>query len=425
METSLGAPASSEALERRFSLQRIGVACVSPAKRVPTRARRVASAGHQVRASMFALVSAAALALTAGSARAEPDAGPGACDALTDYLRDELGGPAPVVPSVLRWAAVDYGVRETDLEARLRATEPASPSAYARRVTPACRAEIRRGAAPAATAAARAWTQRRERGWIERGRIIRCAMQDPAALAELDEWMSNPYQPEARAVCVGELATWPDAALALSGTFERSVQRVSPETWEIDDAVVAAANVMGTPELREQLAPVLVAAHMRRALGYDRLYAAVCTNDGAMSGDRARACSTLPAEAEREWRSSEPPRTNRWVVRGVATAVYAGLVTAERFEPDGRRTLPTLAGVVGGGVAGTTALFAITKALDYPRDRSDELVFKALLVSSLIAGGVAGGLVAHAIAASPGARAPATAVGLAPVYLLTLASTFD
>ena len=38
----------------------------------------------------------------------------------------------------------------------------------------------------------------------------------------------------------------------------------------------------------------------------------------------------------------------------------------------------------------------------------------------MIAGGVLGGVAAHALAASPGARAPVTAVGFAPFPLLVL-----
>jgi hypothetical protein len=389
--------------------------------------RRPASARSLARVSVFAVVSVAVLALAPRPARAEAEAGTDACDALAGYLRDALAGPTPAVPSALSSFHSEYHLLESELEDRLRATAPTSPSAYTTRVTPACRAEIRRGAAPAATEAAQAWTQRSERGWIDRGRIVRCAMQDPAALTQMDEWMENAYRnhPEARAVCASELATWPDAELVFSGILTRSVRRVGRETWEIDMAVVAAANVMGTPELREPLVPALVAAHMRHAIGYDRLRAAVCTNDGTMSDYRARTCSTLPPGAESEWRASEPPPPNRWLVRGGATAVYAGLITAARFETKGVRALPTLAGVLGGGVTGLAVPVCVAAAHDYPRNASDEFLLKALVIPSVVVGSVLGGLAAHAIAASPAARAPVTAIGLAPVYLLTLASTFE
>jgi hypothetical protein len=391
--------------------------------------RRPAFAMRLARVSVFAVVSVAVLALAPrpALAEAEAEAVTGACDALSGYLRDALAGPTPAVPSALSSFHSEYHLLESELEDTLRATAPTSPSAYTARVTPACRAEIRRGAAPAATAAAQAWTQRLERGWIDRGRIVRCAMQDPAALTEVDEWMDSTYRnhPEARAVCASELASWPGAELVFSGILTRSVRRVGREAWEIDMPVVAAANVMGTPELREQLVPVLVAAHMSRAVGYDRLRAAVCTNDGMMSGDRARACSTLPREAESEWRASEPPPPNRWLVRGGATAVYAGLITAALVETKGVRTLPTLAGVLGGGVTGLAVPVCVAAAHDYPRNASDEVLLKALVIPSVVLGGVLGGLAGHAIAASPGARAPVTAIGLAPVYLLTLASSFD
>ena len=73
--------------------------------------------------------------------------------------------------------------------------------------------------------------------------------------------------------------------------------RVTPAcrgSLEIDPAVVAAANVMGTPELYEALLPVLAMARAHQALGYDRLRDAVCAGEGAMSDERARACATRP-----------------------------------------------------------------------------------------------------------------------------------
>jgi len=76
-------------------------------------------------------------------------------------------------------------------------------------------------------------------------------------------------------------------------------------------------------------------------------------------------------------------------------------------------------------VSGLAVPLLVAAAYDYPKNVDEELVLKTLVVPSVVAGSVLGGLAAHAIAASPGARAPATAIGLAPLYLFTLALTFD
>jgi hypothetical protein len=385
----------------------------------------------RARVGRFALAGAAALALVAAPARAEGEAGAGPCDDLVTYLRGALAGPAPVVPERREW---DYRLWESRLEEGLRSTSPTMPAAYASRVTPACRAETRRGVAQAATAAARAWTQRREPGWIDRGRILLCTMQDPASLSELTAWMTDVGKdhPYARAVCASELATWPGAEPLRRSVLARAIQKVGVDwwgRWEIDPAVVAGASAIGTPELREQLVPVLADAHAHRALGYDRLRDAVCTNDGSMSGDRARRCSPLPTEAEDGWRRSD--RTNRWLGRGAATAVYAGAITAAFVERDHEagRAIATTAAVPIGALTGMTVLGVLAAGAVRPSGRSTSIGAKILLASGLIAGaiagGVLGGLVAHDLAASPGARAPVIAVALAPIYLTAVIMTLD
>ena len=234
----------------------------------------------------------------------------GPCAGLVADLREALKGPAPATE--IDFLSL-YDLRESRLEDRLRSPSPVMPPAYVQRVTPACRAETRRGAAPAATEAARAWTLRTEKGWVERGRILLCTMQDPAWLVEAKAWSLDGFQPEARAVCMAELATWPDSGPWGQPGLARAIRRATGSwaAWEIDEAVVAGANVMGTPELREQLVPVLAGAQERRALRYDRLRTAVCTDDGAMSAERARVCSTSTAGAERQWRRSKRPGGRR------------------------------------------------------------------------------------------------------------------
>jgi hypothetical protein len=367
-----------------------------------------------------------ALALAAVPARAEGETDTGPCAALVDYLRGALAGS---VPDLAVDRGLDYREREGNLEGRLTSTGRTQPRAYTVLITPACRAETRRGAAPAATSAARAWTQRREPGWIDRGRILLCTMQDPASLGEVAAWTADPDHAEVRAVCVSELATWPGAESVRDQILGRAVRQPAGSRqgrWEIDPAVVATANVMGTPELHEALLPVLAAAHAHQALGYDRLEEAICAGAGTMSEDRARTCSTPPADAEDEWRQSR--QTSRLLTTGLATAVFAGAVTGafvERHDETGRR-IATGAGVPLGALIGITTFGVALGSVasrhykSGPHSAGDKVLGATVLVGGSVVGGLLGGLAARALAASPGARAPVTAVALAPIYLTTV-----
>jgi hypothetical protein len=374
-------------------------------------------------APVRALVAASALTLVSGPAHAEGARHGGPCDELVTHLRAALEGPAPVV---VDQSDPDYNLRESRLEESLRSTAPAMPQAFAMRVTPACRAMTRRGAAPEATAAARALTERSEPGWIDRGRVVLCTMQDPESRGDVTGWMADPDHAEARAVCASALVTWPAAERQRAEIFARAV-RASGSRWEIDPAIVAAANVLGTFELREELLSVVERAQRREARGYDRLRGAVCTDDGAMSVDRTRDCATPPAEAEDEWRRHRAQM--RWVARGFTTFVYASATAAAFRAPDdgARRHIATVAGVVGGATIADLAIALVATARHVsPDDPTDEaLMFKEAMVGGMIVGAIAGGLVAHAIAASPSARGPVTAAALAPLYAISIAMTFD
>lgn len=357
---------------------------------------------------------------------ADRDTSIGPCDALADYLRGALAGPVPVI-SGPTFIDLGYEAREKRLEDSLRSTSPTAPLTYARRVTPVCRAETRREDAPAAVAAreaARAWTQRSERGWIDRGRIVRCAMQDFPAYNVLADWMADYFAPESRAVCASALATWPDSEHVRADIFARALREnhTSWAHWEVDEAVVAAANVLGTAELREQLVGLLVAAHTHQALGYDRLREAVCASDATMSSARARACSTLPAAAEHEW--THRYRRWQWTIRGVGAVAGAGLVTAAfltRHQADSRR-IPTAVAIPGGAIAGIDAA-VLASIVRQNKDDEDFLPF--WVVGGMLGGAVVGGLGVHELAAWPGARAPLTALAFAPIYMVVLGFTTD
>jgi hypothetical protein len=189
----------------------------------------------------------------------------------------------------------------------------------------------------------------------------------------------------------------------------------SPGAWEVAPAVVARAGAVSRPELREMLLPVLITAYQYRADGYDSLWGAVCTDDGAMSSERARACSTLPAKADKQWRQEH--RREAWASTIGLSAGYAIIVTATylgRSQPESRRTAEA-AGFIGGGIlVGSLVGGTVGWALRHSWDSSEMDRAKAWAagtgIAGVIAGGVAGALAARS--APPGARAPVTAVGL-------------
>jgi len=260
---------------------------------------------------------------------------------------------------------------------------------------------------------------------VDRARMVRCTRQDPGVLAELGAWMADEDHPLARAACVAELATWPGAEVARRTILAGAVRRPEGGPWEIDPAIAAAANVMGTSELREELVPVLAEAHAHHAMGYDRLRAALCAKEATMSGDRARVCATLPAQAEDGWRRNGP---RAWLIRGFLTIDYGAAIAASIAARDSEagRPIATVAGVAGGWVAGIVAAHygGVAGGLDAGKGETS-VGFEGLIIGGSIVGGVLGGLAAHALAASPGARVPLTVIGLAPLYVISVASTFQ
>ena len=181
---------------------------------------------------------------------------------------------------------------------------------------------------------------------------------------------------------------------------------------------------MGTSELREQLVPVLVEANARHAARYDRLRAALCV-DSAMSGDRMRACAALPAGAEERWRWNSP---KAWVIRGFLTLDYGAAIALSVATRDvsAGRPLATVAGAAGGFMVGDIAAVGGAMAGGLLHDgREPDAGAYFLIAGSSIVGGVLGGLATHALAASPGARVPLTVLGFAPLYVFSVAATFD
>jgi hypothetical protein len=114
------------------------------------------------------------------------------------------------------------------------------------------------------------------------------------------------------------------------------------------------------------------------------------------------------------------------LIRGALTAGYGGAValTYATRDQEFSRGFATAAGVVGGFVTGIAVVYYGGKALKYDVDHQD-VGFEALMVAGFVVGSVLGGIGAHTLAAPPGARAPVTAVGLAPLYITAFEATFD
>jgi hypothetical protein len=370
------------------------------------------------------LAVAVSLAVTAPRAHAGGSALSNPCNGVVSQLREAPAHPAPFhVGDPIGDLGFEYGRWEADLERDLVSASSAAPDAPLAGITAACRAEIRRGAAPAAVAAARSLTEKSEPGLVEYGHMVLCAMQDPRSTQELQAWMGDGDHPGARALCVAALATWPDVGQQRKTILAGVVRKTGVFTWEVDPAVVAAANVFGGSELLEQLVPVLADAHRHHALGYDRLRVAVCAHDDSTSGSRARACSTLPVQAEHEWRRTG---VRPWLTRGALTAGYGGAIalTYATRDREVSRGFATASGVVGGFVTGIAAVYFGGKAVNYDVDHP-HIGFEALMVAGVVAGSVLGGIGAYTVAAPSGARAPVTAAGLAPLYILAFEATFE
>jgi hypothetical protein len=141
--------------------------------------------------------------------------------------------------------------------------------------------------------------------------------------------------------------------------------------------------------------------------------------------DLGGECSTLPARAE-DGRRRNGPRA--WLIRGFLTVDYGAAIAVSIAARDAEagRPIATVAGVAGGWIAGAVAAYYGGVAGGLNDGKGETSVgFEGLIVGGSIVGGVLGGLAAHALAASPGARVPVTAIGLAPLYVLSIASTFQ
>jgi hypothetical protein len=282
-----------------------------------------------------------------------------------------------------------------------------------------CRDEIRRGGVPDLRALIRGWIRGADPQLVLTGRVLACAARDPEWLGDVRGWLREDRLRSARAVCAAALLDWPGAETTRAKIFGDSVTKGDRGWWEVDEAISVVLDGGDSATVREALLPVLQSAKKHRASGYDRFRAAVCVDDGAMmSPERKRACADSPVRAEDEWRLHDDNR-NPWAALG-ATVVVAGAITGAYAArgSDGGRAIATGAGVLAGMCIGLPvgAFMAIGAGGGGKRDDSSG----PLIGLGIVAGGVLGGVAAYAATSSPSSRAPATAVGLAIPYLITV-----
>jgi hypothetical protein len=345
------------------------------------------------------------------------------CDGLTAFLQRSFDDAAPVAPRRPngRYAGGNnYPNWEKDMERALRARFPMGPLGFSGLVTPACREQASRGDAAILGELVRGWTRRPEQDWVAVGRVLACALHDRDALAALPAWMADADLFGARAVCTAELASWPEAGAVRDGLLATMVRK-GEEGWEVDAAVVAVANVQGTPALRRMLVPVLQAARARRAIGYDRLRRAVCEPVGNDAWEAA--CTALPAGAEDAWRQRGQTTTRTLGAAG-ATVLVGGAIVGAYVQRDRgvARGIATGAGALTGAGLGLALAGLAVAGGGYSRSGDGA---GGLMLFGTVAGAALGGVAAYALASSPRARAPVTAGGLVLPYVVTLAFVFE
>lgn len=293
-----------------------------------------------------------------------------------------------------------------------------------------CRAEVRRGEAPALVGLVRTWSRDHERQEV--GRSFECAIQDDESIEALPGWIRGGMGEAARTTCYQSLLSWPAARGAWQAALDHSVYQRA-DRWWVDPALIRLASLVATPDLRERLVPVVRAAYAHRAGGFDPLRDRVCVSDSGVSDARRRTCEDLAAQHESEWRQQEenllqqrrasPP--SRLPLIAGATAVLAGAVGAAYVtrESDAGRAIAVGAGALGGAALGISAvaLFSPNRLWGPKGSRQLPRLFEV----GMLAGAVAGGIGAYALASSPASRAPVTAAALALPYLLIVTLPLD
>ena len=338
--------------------------------------------------------------------------------AIIDVALDGIPPPGRACDGLLRYLS--------------RHPSPVASESDVALVSEQCREQARQGAAPELAAVLQSWAADPEHADV--GRSFACALHDSAAVPQLPRWFSTGMGDEARATCYRSLATWPEAngvwALVLdTAVYERS------DGWRVDPALIRVASTRATPALRERLVPVLRAAAVHKAGGFDALRNQVCVDDAALSGERRRACAELREARETDWRSQQAGPTAgtsrgsplaRRMPRIIAgTLVFAGAVGGAYATRDGNvsRAIAVGSGALGGAALGFSVV-ALSSLHGHWVSKTGQEV-PPLLYGGMLVGAVVGGVAAYFLTPSPWSRAPVTAGALAFPYFLTLTVDLD
>lgn len=330
------------------------------------------------------------------AAEASPQAGD-PCGPLLDHL-ETLRPDGVVTPNVYAGDGLAGYLQRDDKE----------PRATLALASAACRAEIRRDPSGRVAGFVRDALSRQP-GWVNVGRLVACAVQDPAYLSAVPEWLADERHAEARAACFAALANWPGAEAVRPSAFARAV-RPGELGWHVDPALLS---VLGgpnawSPVARDHLAPAVRAAKQRRAIGFERLRAAVCVDDDRRSVERAQTCRETSASSEARWREDRG-RGVRWAIRLGALAPYGGAVAVAYAA---RNSDLGLGVATGAGALAGASLGVLLGAWAALADADEDFVEVSMLLGSVVLGTL-GGVAAHAaVDDAPDWRAPLTAGAL-------------
>jgi hypothetical protein len=183
--------------------------------------------------------------------------------------------------------------------------------------------------------------------------------------------------------------------------------------------------VFGLVTTRKEVArfagPLLLAAKVREAQGYDELHRRLCMP--SHPGELAEACASADGRQERGW-SRHDDRSKLLLRFGVATGVLGGLGTLAYFtrNDDAGRALAIGSGIAAGGALG----FGVMVKIGQSKPDMEGLGAALLAVPVSIAGAAAGGIAAGVASKEPGAaRFAASAVPLSALWLTSAALTID
>jgi hypothetical protein len=309
---------------------------------------------------------------------------------------------------------------------------PTLPVSEFELVSARCRDAARRGEAATLLALVGRWIDQPERA--DTGLAFACSLQDDRAIKRVSQLFAGEKKGSARAACYQSLPTWPAAEGVWKIALDHAVYSTG-DRWQVNPALGSLTRA-ATSEVRDRLIPVVRAAAVHHAEGFEALRDRVCVPDAMMSVARRQACDELASLHEADWRRPEipeaehPPSHLAKLLEGsailvAASAVVAGAVVASYSTRNENlsRGIAASAGVVGGATIGfAVAALSSTKGTWVSKAGNEATT---LLGVGIVAGGILGGIAAYAVTSSPSSRAPVTGAALAFPWVLAIAFGFD